>query len=90
MRSENIHVTFFTVGLPLEDASTNLSTVYLDMQARGHQIALHSFTHPKMEGLPDYAAIDWSTKTTSRPCPRRSMACTRPTSGRRLAPRARA
>lgn len=59
VRSENIKVTFFTVGLPLEDPSTNLSTVYRDMQARGHQIALHSFTHPKMEGLPDYAAIDW-------------------------------
>lgn len=59
VKSENIHVTFFTVGLPLEDLSTNLSTVYLDMQARGHQIALHSFTHPKMEGLADYAAIDW-------------------------------
>ncbi|KIH92250.1 hypothetical protein SPBR_02305 [Sporothrix brasiliensis 5110] len=59
VKSENINVTFFTVGLPLEDPSTNLSTVYLDMQARGHQIALHSFTHPKMEGLADYAAIDW-------------------------------
>ncbi|CAK7198154.1 hypothetical protein SEUCBS139899_000812 [Sporothrix eucalyptigena] len=59
VKSENINVTFFTVGLPLEDLSTNLSTVYLDMQARGHQIALHSFTHPKMEGLADYAAIDW-------------------------------
>ncbi|OAA68339.1 Glycoside hydrolase/deacetylase, beta/alpha-barrel [Niveomyces insectorum RCEF 264] len=59
VKSENIVVTFFTVGLPLEDPSTNLSTVYLDMQARGHQIAMHSFTHPKMEGLADYAAIDW-------------------------------
>ncbi|CAK7218398.1 hypothetical protein SCUCBS95973_003470 [Sporothrix curviconia] len=59
VKSENINVTFFTVGLPLEDLSTNLSTVYLDMQARGHQIAMHSFTHPKMEGLADYAAIDW-------------------------------
>lgn len=59
VRSENIKVTFFTVGLPLEDAGNNLSTVYKDMQARGHQIALHSFTHPKMEGLADNAAIDW-------------------------------
>jgi peptidoglycan/xylan/chitin deacetylase (PgdA/CDA1 family) len=59
VRSENIKVTFFTVGLPLEDKSNNLSAVYKDMQARGHQIALHSYTHPKMEGLPDYAAIDW-------------------------------
>jgi len=59
VRSENIKVTFFTVGLPLEDKSNNLSSVYKDMQARGHQIALHSYTHPKMEGLADYAAIDW-------------------------------
>ncbi|TPX15046.1 uncharacterized protein E0L32_004876 [Thyridium curvatum] len=59
VKSENIKVTFFTVGLPLEDPTTNLSAVYRDMMSRGHQIALHSFTHPKMEGLPNYAAIDW-------------------------------
>lgn len=59
VRSENIKVTFFTVGLPLGDPGTNLSTVYKDMAARGHQIALHSYTHPKMEGLVDNAAIDW-------------------------------
>ncbi|KAK8020204.1 hypothetical protein PG990_005342 [Apiospora arundinis] len=59
VKEENIKVTFFTVGAPLEDPSTNLTNVYREMQAQGHQIALHSFTHPKMEGLPDYAAIDW-------------------------------
>ena len=59
VKSENIKVTFFTVGLPLLDTSNNLSAVYKDMAARGHQIALHSYTHPKMEGLPDNAAIDW-------------------------------
>jgi peptidoglycan/xylan/chitin deacetylase (PgdA/CDA1 family) len=59
IRSENIKVTFFTVGAPLLDTSNNLSTVYKDMMAQGHQIALHSYTHPKMEGLPDYNAIDW-------------------------------
>ncbi|KAK7951098.1 carbohydrate esterase family 4 protein [Apiospora aurea] len=59
VREEDIKVTFFTVGAPLEDASTNLTNVYREMQSQGHQIALHSFTHPKMEGLPDYAAIDW-------------------------------
>ncbi|EOO04001.1 putative polysaccharide deacetylase protein [Phaeoacremonium minimum UCRPA7] len=59
VRSENINVTFFTVGAPLDDPSTNLSTLYRDMRERGHQIALHSFTHPKMEGLPSDAAIDW-------------------------------
>lgn len=55
----SIPVTFFTVGLPLLDPSTNLSKIYRDMAARGHQIALHSYTHPKMEGLPTIADIDW-------------------------------
>ena len=59
VKSENVNVTFFTVGLPLLDPTTNLSNVYLDMQARGHQIAMHSYTHPKMEGLPDTQSIDW-------------------------------
>ena len=59
IREENIKVTFFTVGAPLLDPSTNLSNVYQEMASQGHQIALHSYTHPKMEGLPDTAAIDW-------------------------------
>ncbi|KAF2451943.1 carbohydrate esterase family 4 protein [Karstenula rhodostoma CBS 690.94] len=62
VKEENIKVTFFTVGAPLIDASTNLTNVYREMEAAGHQIALHSYTHPKMEGLPDYAAIDWEYK----------------------------
>lgn len=59
IREENIKVTFFTVGAPLLDDSTNLTKVYREMQAAGHQLAMHSFTHPKMESLPDYASIDW-------------------------------
>jgi peptidoglycan/xylan/chitin deacetylase (PgdA/CDA1 family) len=59
IREENIKVTFFTVGAPLLDQGTNLTNVYREMQAAGHQLAMHSFTHPKMEGLPDYASIDW-------------------------------
>jgi peptidoglycan/xylan/chitin deacetylase (PgdA/CDA1 family) len=59
IKEENIKVTFFTVGAPLLDPSTNLSNVYNEMVSAGHQIALHSYTHPKMESLPDYAAIDW-------------------------------
>ncbi|KAI1113395.1 hypothetical protein F5Y14DRAFT_213916 [Nemania sp. NC0429] len=51
--------TFFTVGAPLLDPSTNLSNVYREMAARGHQIALHSYTHPALEALADEAAIDW-------------------------------
>ncbi|KAF1814576.1 polysaccharide deacetylase [Eremomyces bilateralis CBS 781.70] len=59
IKEEGIKVTFFTVGAPLRDASTNLSNVYNEMMSQGHQIALHSYTHPKMEGLPDNNAIDW-------------------------------
>ena len=58
IKEENIKVTFFTVGAPLLDRSTNLSNVYNEMASAGHQIALHSFTHPKMEGLPDEESID--------------------------------
>lgn len=54
-----IHVTFFTVGAPLLDLSTNLTNVYKSMLAAGHQVAYHSYTHPPMEGLPSLAAIDW-------------------------------
>ncbi|KAF2643732.1 glycoside hydrolase/deacetylase [Massarina eburnea CBS 473.64] len=59
VKEEGIKVTFFTVGAPLLDESTNLTNVYREMQSQGHQVALHSYTHPKMEGLPDYASIDW-------------------------------
>ncbi|KAH8884870.1 glycoside hydrolase/deacetylase [Thozetella sp. PMI_491] len=59
VKQAGIPVTFFTVGLPLLDKTTNLSNIYRDMAARGHQIAMHSYTHPKMEGLPDEASIDW-------------------------------
>lgn len=59
IKDAGIKVTFFTVGAPLLDPTTNLTNVYRDMAAQGHQIALHSYTHPKMEGLPDYASMDW-------------------------------
>ncbi|KAL0944178.1 polysaccharide deacetylase [Colletotrichum truncatum] len=59
IRSENIKVTFFTVGAPLRDPSTNLSAIYKEMMTQGHQMALHSYTHPRMEGLPNDNAIFW-------------------------------
>ncbi|KAI1075737.1 glycosyl hydrolase [Whalleya microplaca] len=59
IEEENITVTFFTVGAPLRDPSTNLSAIYNEMASKGHQIALHSYTHPPLEGLPDEASIDW-------------------------------
>ena len=59
IKQANIPVTFFTVGLPLLDKTNGLADLYKDMASRGHQIAMHSYTHPKMEGLPDTASIDW-------------------------------
>ncbi|KAK7996947.1 hypothetical protein PG989_004987 [Apiospora arundinis] len=59
IKDEDIKVTFFTVGAALQDPTTNLSSLYNDMAARGHQVAMHSYTHPALEGLPDEASIDW-------------------------------
>ncbi len=59
IRAAGIKVTFFTVGAPLLDSSNNLTNVYKQMLAEGHQIAYHSYTHPPLEGLPSLAAIDW-------------------------------
>ncbi|KAL2190513.1 carbohydrate esterase family 4 protein [Thermothelomyces heterothallicus CBS 203.75] len=59
VQQADIPVTFFTVGLPLLDPTNGLADIYKTMAARGHQIALHSYTHPPLEGLPSDAAIDW-------------------------------
>lgn len=53
-----IKVTFFTVGSALYDSSGNFTAVYKEALARGHQVALHSMTHPKIEGLASVALID--------------------------------
>lgn len=62
VKDAGIKVTFFTVGAALLDPTTNLTNVYNEMASQGHQIALHSYTHPKMEGLPDLESIDWEYK----------------------------
>ncbi|EAQ87185.1 hypothetical protein CHGG_03804 [Chaetomium globosum CBS 148.51] len=59
IKQADIPVTFFTVGLALLDTTNGLADIYKGMAAQGHQIALHSYTHPKMEGLPSEADIDW-------------------------------
>ncbi|KAG0124767.1 hypothetical protein HOY82DRAFT_510203 [Tuber indicum] len=58
IEQENIKVTFFTVGQALDDSSQNFKQVYQDAIKKGHQVALHSYTHPKIEGLQDLSAID--------------------------------
>lgn len=44
---EDIKVTFFTVGNGLLDEYSNFTAVYQEMLRRGHQVGLHSFSHPK-------------------------------------------
>ncbi|KAF7156459.1 hypothetical protein CNMCM5623_010129 [Aspergillus felis] len=58
LERENILVTFFVVGAGLRDEETNFTQVYREMLRRGHQIALHSNTHRKMEGLDAIEDID--------------------------------
>lgn len=59
IRDEDIKVTFFAVGAVLENPATGLASFYRELKSEGHQIALHSYTHPRMEGLPSLESIDW-------------------------------
>ncbi|KAJ0425990.1 hypothetical protein BJY00DRAFT_307507 [Aspergillus carlsbadensis] len=58
LEEEQILVTFFVVGAGLRAKGANFSSVYKEMLRRGHQIALHSDTHQKIEGLDTIKAID--------------------------------
>ncbi|OJJ84311.1 polysaccharide deacetylase family protein [Aspergillus glaucus CBS 516.65] len=51
LEEEKVLVTFFVVGQGLRDKDTNFTEVYKEMLRRGHQVALHSNTHQKMETL---------------------------------------
>ncbi|KAJ6040380.1 hypothetical protein N7444_009285 [Penicillium canescens] len=51
---EDVRVTFLLLG----DRSSNFTAFYKEMLKKGHQIALHSNTHPKMESLPTVGQID--------------------------------
>ncbi|KAJ5998996.1 hypothetical protein N7451_006806 [Penicillium sp. IBT 35674x] len=55
---EGVRATFFVVGAGLTDQSTNFTNFYREMIGKGHQVALHSNTHPKMEALPTIDLID--------------------------------
>lgn len=44
---EDVRVTFFVVGAGLSDPTTNFTNFYREMLSKGHQVALHSNTHPK-------------------------------------------
>ncbi|CAG7954515.1 unnamed protein product [Penicillium salamii] len=55
---EGVRVTFFVVGTGLRDRSSNFTEFYKEMLQKGHQVALHSNTHPKMESLQTVREID--------------------------------
>ncbi|KAI5281889.1 hypothetical protein KEM54_003077, partial [Ascosphaera aggregata] len=64
---EGVKVTFFTVGNGLEDPKEPFGEVYRDALKKGHQVSLHSYTHPaapradettRLEGLKSIEAID--------------------------------
>ncbi|KAJ0166681.1 Chitin deacetylase [Colletotrichum tanaceti] len=59
VRDAGIKVTFFAVGAVLENPATGMADLYRQLKGEGHQIALHSHTHPRMEGLPTVESIDW-------------------------------
>lgn len=46
LEEEGVKVTFFTVGKGLDDPELPFGEVYREMIKRGHQVALHSYTHP--------------------------------------------
>ncbi|KAA8645801.1 polysaccharide deacetylase family protein [Aspergillus tanneri] len=58
LERENILATFFVVGTGIRDPETNFSAVYKEMHRRGHQIALHSDSHRKLEALESIHEID--------------------------------
>ncbi|TDZ21602.1 Chitin deacetylase [Colletotrichum orbiculare MAFF 240422] len=59
IKDAGIKVTFFAVGAVLENDATGMRELYKQLRGEGHQIALHSYTHPRMEGLPTVESIDW-------------------------------
>lgn len=56
---EGIKVTFFVVSNELETADGVLKGVYKNATANGHQIALHSYSHPKIESLAKITQMDF-------------------------------
>ncbi|QSS64053.1 hypothetical protein I7I51_01115 [Histoplasma capsulatum] len=58
LTAEGINATFFTVGNGLAAPNSGWTNLYKDMLAHGHQVALHSWSHPPIEELKTDAEID--------------------------------
>ncbi|PGH13286.1 hypothetical protein AJ80_06397 [Polytolypa hystricis UAMH7299] len=59
LEEEGVKVTFFAVGNGLVDPFAPFQQVYREMSERGHQIALHSYSHPRLESLQTKEEIDY-------------------------------
>ena len=46
IEDEGILVTFFTVGNALVEPSANFTAIYQEMLWRGHQVGMHTYSHP--------------------------------------------
>jgi peptidoglycan/xylan/chitin deacetylase (PgdA/CDA1 family) len=53
LKSEDVKVTFFPLGFPMADASNNFTFFYKDALAQGHELGIHSHTHPALTTIPD-------------------------------------
>lgn len=61
IKDERIPVTFFVQGsaLQLPEDEANFTLAYKEMLAQGHQIGLHTQTHPHMESVKTQQDIDF-------------------------------
>lgn len=61
IKDEKIPVTFFVQGsaLLLPESEANFTAAYIEMIGQGHQIGLHTETHPHMEAVKTQQEIDY-------------------------------
>jgi peptidoglycan/xylan/chitin deacetylase (PgdA/CDA1 family) len=50
----NIKATLFPLGVTLYNTSNNLTLFYLDAIQKGHEVGLHSWSHPVLSQAPDW------------------------------------
>ncbi|KAL1957365.1 hypothetical protein VTO42DRAFT_6045 [Malbranchea cinnamomea] len=66
LEDEGILVTFFTVGNSLVDPTANFTEIYKQMLRRGHQVAMHTYSHPALEGLQSLDEIHYQIEENIR------------------------
>jgi peptidoglycan/xylan/chitin deacetylase (PgdA/CDA1 family) len=49
-----IKATLFPLGITFYDKTNNLTEFYLDAITRGHEVGLHSWSHPPLSQAPDW------------------------------------